>query len=130
MTIYTVTFRSATRWAEQTIRARTPQGALAKAHKAFADDPLSLDWEDYHHDGLEMLEEIVVSDGHDTELAAWLREDCRRSLAASDLLDAAQAALDYLTDHAIDLEGEPEEILVGLRNDLADAIAKAKGGAP
>jgi hypothetical protein len=47
-----------------------------------------------------------------------------------DLLTAAQAALDYLTDHAIDLDGEPEERLAGLRIGLADAIAKAKGGAP
>jgi hypothetical protein len=48
---------------------------------------------------------------------------------AGELLAATQAALDYLTDHAIDLEGEPEEILAGLRIDLADAIAKAKRGA-
>jgi hypothetical protein len=47
---------------------------------------------------------------------------------AGDLLSAAQAALDYLTDHAIDLEGEEEALLAGIRIDLADAIAKAKGG--
>ena len=46
------------------------------------------------------------------------------------LLAVAQAALDYLTDHAIDLEGEPEEILAGLRLDLDDAILAAQGGAP
>lgn len=47
----------------------------------------------------------------------------------ADLLTAAQAALDYLTDHAIDLDGEPEEILAGIRLNLTDTIAKAKGGA-
>lgn len=49
---------------------------------------------------------------------------------AGELLAAVQAALDYFTDHAIDLEGEPEELLAGIRIDLADAIEKAKGGAP
>lgn len=49
--------------------------------------------------------------------------------AAAELITAAQAALDYLTDHAIDLEGAPEELLAGIRIELADAIAKAKGGA-
>jgi len=49
--------------------------------------------------------------------------------ATGDLLTAAQASLDYLTDHAIDLEGEEEALLAGIRIDLADAILKAKGGA-
>ena len=44
-----------------------------------------------------------------------------------ELLSAAQAALDCLTDHAIDLEGESNEILAGIRIDHADAIAKGKG---
>jgi hypothetical protein len=48
---------------------------------------------------------------------------------AADLVTAAQAALDYLTDHAIDLEGEAEEHLAVVRLNLADAIAAAKGGA-
>jgi hypothetical protein len=42
------------------------------------------------------------------------------------LIVAAQEALDYLTDHAIDLEAEPEELLADLRIRLADAIAAAQ----
>lgn len=91
MTTYTVTYRSATRWAEQTIRARTPQAALAKARKAFADDPLSLDWETYEHDGQEWLEEMTISNDRGAELASWLSEDCYLSLAARGLLDALEA---------------------------------------
>jgi hypothetical protein len=49
--------------------------------------------------------------------------------AIAELIAAGQAALDYLTDHAIDLEGEPEEILAGIRIDLADALGKVRTGA-
>jgi hypothetical protein len=46
-----------------------------------------------------------------------------------DFISAAQDALDYLTDHAIDLCGAEEEIVAGIRIRLADAIAKQKRGA-
>jgi len=45
--------------------------------------------------------------------------------AAPDLLEAASEALGYLTDHAIDLDGEEEAILAGIRENLASVIAKA-----
>jgi hypothetical protein len=126
MPTYTVTFRSATRWAEQTIRARTPRAALTKARQTFDADPLSLDWEDYHHDGLEMLEEIVVSDDSDAELAAWLSEDARLCLAADDLLEALALCENALSDLARLDDGTCS---VSALHAARAAIAKAKGGA-
>jgi hypothetical protein len=125
MTTYTVTFRSATRWAEQTIRARTPAAALAKARADFARDPLSLDWESYDSD-IKVLEEIVVTDERDAELATWLSEDARRCLAADDLLDALELCEDALSDLARLDDGTCS---VCALHAARDAIAKAKGGA-
>ena len=36
---------------------------------------------------------------------------------------AAQRALDYLTDHGIDLEGEEEALVADIRLDLENALA-------
>ena len=43
------------------------------------------------------------------------------------LLEAAKEALDYLTDHGIDLEGEDEERVAGIRLRLDEAIDAAYG---
>jgi hypothetical protein len=39
------------------------------------------------------------------------------------LLEAAKEALEYLTDHGIDLEGEEEELVAGIRLRLDEAIS-------
>jgi hypothetical protein len=123
MKTYIVTLRAPTRWTEQTIRARTPQAALTKARKAVDADPFSFDWEPYEHDSIEMLEEVVVCDSEGTELATWLSDDCRQSLAAGDLLAACEMAVERLRLN--DCEGEEGKFIAVLES----AIAKAKGGA-
>lgn len=46
--------------------------------------------------------------------------------AAPKLLKAAKRALDYLTDHGIDLEGRDEETVAAIRAELDDAISSAE----
>ena len=80
---------------------------------------------------IDRAREVVACWSHG-DLASAVRgldEALPDAAVVPELLAAAQAALEYLTDHAIDLEGEPEELLARIRIDLADAIAKAKGGA-
>lgn len=98
--------------------------------------------ETWHIAATTIDDEIIILNDCDSVVATvplWKDEDCddgfeqqsRRNAAliaiAPELLAAAQVALDYLTDHAIDLDGEPEELLAGIRIDLADAIHSAKG---
>jgi hypothetical protein len=126
MPTYTATFRTAAEYAVREFTADTPEQALQAARELGEHAVELLTFESY--DMMMPLDEIEISSDEANRLAVWRSEDIR--LATADLLDAAQAALNYLTDHAIDLEGEPEELLAGIRVDLADAIAKAKGDAP
>jgi hypothetical protein len=43
---------------------------------------------------------------------------------APKLYAAALRALEYLTDHGIDLDGEPEELVAGIRRELEEALAR------
>jgi hypothetical protein len=124
MTTYTVILRSATRWAEETIRAKTPAAALTKARRALDSDPLSFDWEAYHSDGIELLEEIVVSDEQGAELATWLSDDCLRHLAAEDMLAALELCEDALSDLARLDDGTCS---ISALHSARAAITKAKG---
>lgn len=58
----------------------------------------------------------------------WTSEANAKLIAAApQLLAAAKRALEYLTDHGLDLDGHEEEIVAGIRAELDDAITKAKG---
>jgi hypothetical protein len=45
------------------------------------------------------------------------------SMRQAKLYAAAQRALDYLTDHGIDLDGEDEALVADIRLDLENALA-------
>ena len=129
MQTYTVTLRSATRWTDRTIQAKTPAAALNTARKTLDADPLSFDWEHYDSDGTELLEEIVVSDERGAELATWISDDCLRRHAAEDMLAALEQAIQALN-------AAPRFPVPHLLTDsyriaaiCSRAIAKAKGGA-
>jgi hypothetical protein len=53
--------------------------------------------------------------------------NARLIAAATALLQSAQAALAYLTAHGIDLDGEEEVLVAGIRLELEEAIAQATG---
>jgi hypothetical protein len=139
MTTYTATFRTDAEFATRDFKAATPEQALKKARRFYANDPLDLMFESY--DGGMPVNEIVIADADHDELAVWRDDDMRLRLAARDVLEALEDLLgdrpavqggicqhcgrDYIGDF---LEGDC------LSDDCPGekaraAIAKAKGGA-
>ena len=94
MTTYTATFRTADTWATQEIKAATPEQALRKARTLAQRDANALDWCIYDPSSVP-LEEIEI-DGPDGSSAVWQSEDLSLRLAASDMLDALQQAVQSL----------------------------------
>ena len=72
------------------------------------------------HFGVDCIEDFATE--NDERLAK-----ARLIAAAPHLLSVAQEALDYLTDHGIDLDGEEEAHVAGIRGRLDEAINAAKG---
>jgi hypothetical protein len=127
MTTYTAYFRTDAEFATREIKATTPEQALRKARRLYADDPFGLMFESYH--GGMPVNEIVIEDADHEELAVWHDDDLRLRLAASDLLDALEQAVQALNC-------TPRFPVPQLLSDsykiaaVCDrAIAKAKGGA-
>jgi hypothetical protein len=128
MKTYTAHFRTDANFATREFKAATPEQALKKARRFYADDPLDLMFESYS-DGMP-VNEIVIQDADDNELAVWLDDDLRLRLAASDLLES----LSDLVAQIQELRGESscidEDLLHGdAFTACVAAIAKAKGGA-
>jgi hypothetical protein len=117
MTTYTAYFRTDANFATLEFKAATPEQALKKARRFYADDPFGLMFESY--DGGMSVNEIVIEDADHDELAVWQDEDLRLHLAASDLLAAAELVI---------ARWERGDLAEAVRG-LDAAIAKAKGGA-
>lgn len=128
MPTYTAYFRTAAEWAEETIKARTPMQALAKA-RAFHDAHTEeLSFQQY--DGISPVNEIEI-EGPTGEVALWRDDDLRLRLAASDLLEAleqALVALNIAPRFSVPILGVADSYAVAAICEAA--IAKAKGGAP
>jgi hypothetical protein len=115
MTTYTAHFRGDAEFASHDFEAGTADEALALAIKFNADDSSDLWFEHY----AEMpVNEIVVCDPDENELAVWHSNDLRLRLAAHDLLSAAERILNRWQN------GDIGEVI----HELAVAVAKAKGG--
>jgi hypothetical protein len=117
MTTYTVHFRNYAAWASHDVKAKTPERALTRARKLLTEDRLDLLFEAY--DITSDVNEIVVSDENDNDLAFWYDDDLTLRLAAHDLLDAAELVV---------ARWEQGDLAEAVR-DLSAAILKAKGGA-
>jgi hypothetical protein len=117
MTTYTAYFSTYADRAKREIKAATPEQALKKARRFYADDPFGLVFEPY--DGGMPVNKIAIQDADYNELAVWVDDDLRLRFAASDLLAAAELVVARW-------EGGD---LAGAVRQLAAAIAKAKGGA-
>src|ERR1700736_6345257 len=115
MQTYTAYFRTDAEFAKREFKAATPELALRKAHRFYADHPLRLTFEFY--DGGMPVNEIAIEDAEYTELATWQDEDLRLRLAASDLLEAAELVV---------ARWESGDLAEAVRG-LDSAIAKAKG---
>jgi hypothetical protein len=92
MTTYTAKFRTDANWAEETLKADTPEQALELA-RAFHEGHISdLMFESY--DGGNPVNEIEITSPESDALAVWRDDDLRLRLAASDLYDALEAQSD------------------------------------
>jgi hypothetical protein len=118
MKTYTAYFRTDAEVATRDFEAETPAQALALARRFCDDDPSDLTFESYD-DGCNPVDEIVIYDADENELAAWLDNPLRLRLGASGLLAAAELVVARWS------EGDLAEAV----RQLDAAIAKAKGGA-
>jgi len=124
MKTYTAYFRTDADYATLEIKAATPEQALKKARRLYADDPLDLTFESY--DGGMPVNEIAICDLEEGELALWQHDDLRLRLAAADLLEA----LRFCDMTLADLEASERKGYIREAKQLArTAIAKATGGA-
>jgi hypothetical protein len=127
MTTYTAHYRSATAVAIETIEARTPKQALKLARKQAEENPLMLDWDQFEPSA--NVEEIEITDKHDSSREFWLSDHLRLSHAAHDLCDALEQAVRAL--NAAPRFPVPDLLTDSYRiAAICDrAITKAKGGA-
>jgi hypothetical protein len=126
MTTYTAYFRTDSQTARCEVKASTPKRALAKARKLYEDDPSDL-WFEPYDDGMP-VNEITVCDAGGEELAAWLDEELRLRLAASDLLAALERAVDALNTAPRFRVGDTDSYDIASLCDRAIAQAKAGAG--
>jgi hypothetical protein len=128
MTTYTATFYTNVGSAEATFKAKTPAQALKKARACYATRPETLYFDPYESD----VEEIVIRDESEQDVARWQSDDLHVLLTAVDLLDALETQTDAAqnvidTWQAGDLAGAVRALDVSIDGARA-AIAKAKGG--
>lgn len=119
MKTYDVYFRTDLQWGMREFVADTPEQALALARQFAAENPVSLNLNDYEPCDVE-INEIEVCDDEHNLLAVWYDDDMRLRLAARDLLDAAELVV---------VRWERGDLAEAVR-ELAAAVAKATGGAP
>jgi len=94
MTTYTATFRTADTWATHEIDADTPEQALEQAQALAEADDGTLDWCTYDPASVP-LEEIEI-DGPAGESDVWQSDELGLRLAAGDLLEALELAVQVL----------------------------------
>jgi hypothetical protein len=122
MTTYTAKFFTDTDHAEETFEAETPEQAVTLARAFYDEHDEELQFESYDSGGMP-VNEIQISDPEGNELAFWLNDDLRLRLAASDLLDALEAAVERL--EISNYAGQEDAYIAQAKA----AIGKAKGGA-
>lgn len=124
MQFYTAQFYTEANWAETTIKAATPERALAKAQRLADDDLSELDFQ--HYDDIGEVERIEIRTLFDDTVAEWESADLRLRLAARDLLEA----LEFVSMTFADIEASKRKgYYTECPKIVAAAIAKAKGGA-
>ena len=123
VTVFTVTFRASTRFAQIDLEAATAEEALQKAHALHEEDPFNLDWEDYDFDARQLNAIDVAAESGDSAL--WESDSQRLSDAAQDLLDALEDLVERERAEAADCGFTDDEM--SWLEDARRAIRKAKG---
>jgi hypothetical protein len=126
MTTYTVYFRTDAESASHDIMADTPEQALALAHELDAPGELWFD----PYNGIMPVNEIVVCDPDGKKVAGWRDDDLRLRLAAQDLLDALEQAVQALNTAPRFAVPHLDTDSYKIASVCDRAVAKAKGGAP
>lgn len=115
MSTYTAYFRTDAAYAMQSIKAKTPKLALARARKMASSKTEQWFWP---YDPATPISEIAIKDGDHNVLAFWRDSDFYLRLAAPDLLAAAEKVLD---------RWQTGDLAEAVR-DLAAAVGASKGG--
>lgn len=127
MPSYEVTFSTDSQHASVNIVAEDAKAALAEAKRQRDEEADILPWQNYDGNSFP-INEICVEDEDGNEVAKWLSDEMRLSLAATKLLHALE---EFLAQNM----GDPEDLLEGddpLREIYAKAraaVAELKGGA-
>ncbi len=122
MTTYTAHFRTDADWASEAFDADTPDQALARARRYYGEHAEDLLFDRY--DGSSPLSEIAIYDPDGGECAVWQGDDLRVRLAAQDLLDTLNAAIERLGRASRDDEH------LAFIDEARAVIAQATGGEP
>ena len=125
MTTYTVYFRTDAESASHDIEADTPEQALALARELDAPGELWFD----PYSGVMPVNEIVVCDPDGKEAAHWHDDELRLRLAAQDLLDALEQAVQALNTAPRFAVPHLDKDSYEIASVCDRAIAKAKGAA-
>ncbi len=124
----TATFEASHCYAIAEIEALTPEQALQKARAFYDRDMIDLDWCDYDAD-YKPLESISIKKADDMPACCWQSDELLLQVAAGDLFDALQLAVQALNT-AVRF---PVPHLLSDSYRIAAicdrALAKAKGGA-
>ncbi len=127
MTTYTAYFRTQAEYATEDFDAETPEQALQMARAFLEDHDDELTFVDY--DDLREVEEIeVYQDGErlaEDSVALWQSDTMRVRLAASELLEALQAARDFVQDELEMREHSGDSAYIGAVQKLLDVIEAA-----
>jgi len=125
MPFYEITLRTDCEYATTNIVAVDKNAAMAEAKRLCDEETDTLDWEQYEGNAFP-INQITIRDADGNEVAEWLSDELRASLAGNDLLEA----LEYFFNIMHDYESSQRKGYVKLALDQAQAaIAKAKGGA-
>jgi hypothetical protein len=127
MPTYTAYFRTDDQYATHDFEADTPEQALALARQLHNDNQLDLMFEPY--DGGMPVDEIAIQDANFNELAVWRDADLHLRLAANDLLEALEQAIQALNTVPRFRVPHLDTDRYRIASTCDHAIAKAKGGA-
>lgn len=119
MTTYTAHFYTEADYAETRIEANAPEQALQRAREIESDQLEILDFQSY--DSTDGIEHIEIWSPDRRTVAEWQSDNRRLRLAASDLLEALEAALERL--ELGNYAGEEDEYIAQARAAIAKAGA-------
>ena len=129
MPSYEITLRTDCEYATTNIVAADKNAAMAEAMRLRDEEADTLDWEHYERNAFP-INEIVVRDADGNEVADWLSDEMRLSLAAPELLEALKGLLPEYESYVLsERDEEIRDRNAAWLEQACAALARAKGGA-